>query len=247
MAADLIRRQVSVIAATGGPAAALAAKRATTTVPIVFVVGSDPVAIGLVSSLNRPGGNLTGVTTLGAELGIKRLQLLHQLVPSMVTVACLINPSNPGAEAHTKEMHATAGEMGLKLHVLHASAPADFDKVFSTLVQAGATGLVIAPDPLFTGWSDHLAKLTVRHAVPAVFQYRKFSAAGGLLGYGGDIAEAFRQTGLYVGRILRGEKPSELPIVQSTKIQMIINLKTAKGQGVTVPPALLARADEIIE
>jgi putative ABC transport system substrate-binding protein len=247
MAADLVRRQVSVIAAGSNPAAQ-AAKAATTTIPIVFIGGFDAVAVGLVASLNRPGGNLTGVGTLGSEVGPKRLELLHELVPAATSIAFLINPTTPGAESQTRDMQAAARTLGLELHVLHAGAERDFDTVFSTLLQLRAGGLVISNAGLFLNRSQQLAALTVRHAVPAIFEFREFAAAGGLMSYGGDTnTTGYLQVGIYTGRILKGAKPADLPVQQATKVELIINLKTAKALGLTVPITLLGRADEVIE
>ena len=246
MAAELVRRQVAVIAAITTPAA-VAAKAATTTIPIVFEMGADPVAAGLVASLSRPGGNLTGVSLLNVELGSKRLELLHELVPTATIVAALLNPTNPNAATLSRELQAAARTLGLQLHVLHASAEGDFDIVFATLLKLRAGALVIGSDPFFNSRSEQLAALAIRHAVPTVYQYRAFAAAGGLMSYGGSFSEPFRQTGVYTGRILKGEKPADLPVQQSTKVDLIINLKTAKTLGLTFPPSLIGRADEVIE
>jgi putative ABC transport system substrate-binding protein len=246
LAADLVRRQVTVIAAIGSPFAP-AAKAATTTIPIVFIIGFDPVEVGLVTSLNRPGGNLTGVTVLGVELGSKRLELLHELVPATNILAALVNPDTPAAETQSTELHTAARTFGLKLHVLHASADRDFDTVFATLRQLGAGGLVIGNDTFFSTRSEQLAALALRHAVPAIFQYRQFVEAAGLMSYGGNLSDNYRLTGVYTGRILKGEKPSDLPVMQSTKVELIINMKTAKALGIEVPLPLLGRVDEVIE
>ena len=208
LAADLVRRQVAVIVAN--TPAALPAKAATTTIPIVFVTAADPVKAGLVASLNRPGGNLTGVSILNVELGPKRLELLHELVPSATVVALLINPTHPAAETFSRDLQAAGRTRGLQLHVLHASTETDFDMAFAALLQLRAGGLVIGPDPFFISRSDQLAALTVRHAVPAIFQYRAFVAAGGLMSYGGELTEPWREVSVYVGRILKGEKPADL-------------------------------------
>jgi putative ABC transport system substrate-binding protein len=245
LAADLVRRQVAVIAANG--AAAVAAKAATTTVPIVFYTGGDPVEVGLVASLNRPGGNLTGVSSLNVELGPKRLELLHELVPTATLMAVLVNPTNPNAETQSRDLHAAARALGLKLHVLHASAEREFDTVFATVAQLRAGGLVIGADAFFASRSEQLAALTIRHAVPTIHAYREFDTAIGLMSYGTSIPDAYRQVGVYTGRILKGEKPVDLPVQQSTKFDLIINLRTAKALGLTVPLSLLARADEVIE
>jgi putative ABC transport system substrate-binding protein len=247
MAADLVRRRVTVIAAGGGPATT-AAKAATTTIPIVFSGGFDPVAIGLVASLNRPGGNLTGVTTLGSQVGPKRLELLHELVPTATIIALLVSPAARTAETQTSDMQAAARSLGLELQVLNASAERDFDSVFSTLLQRRAGGLVISNSGLFLSRSEQLAALAIRHAVPTIFEFREFAAAGGLMSYGGDTnATGYLQVGIYTGRILKGEKPANLPVQQATKVELVINLKTAKTLGLTVPASLLTRADEVIE
>jgi putative ABC transport system substrate-binding protein len=248
LAADLVRRQVSVIAAMGSTPAALAAKAVTTTIPIVFEVGVDPVQAGLVASLARPGGNLTGVTTLNYELAGKRLELLHQLVPKATVICVLINPANSIiADTLSRELPPAARTLGLKLHVLHASNERDFDTVFATLVQLRADGLVISSDYLFTSQSEQLAALAVRHALPTIYQYREFAAAGGLMSYGGSPTEPSRLAGVYTGRILKGEKPADLPVQQATKVELILNLKTAKALGITVPLPLIGRANEVIE
>ena len=248
LAADLASRQVSVIAAPGSTPAALAAKAASTTIPIVFFTGANPVQVGLVASLNRPGGNLTGVTSLNVEVGPKRLELLHELIPTATVVALLVNPTNPPlAETLASDLQAAARSLGLQLHVLQARTEGDFDTVFANLVKLRVGGLVIGSDIFFVSRIEQLAALTVRHAVPAIFQYREFAASGGLMSYGGSLADSFRQVGTYAGRILKGEKPADLPVQQSTKVELFINLRTAKALGLTVPPTLLARADEVIE
>jgi putative tryptophan/tyrosine transport system substrate-binding protein len=246
LAADLVRRQVALIAANG--VAAQAAKAATATIPIVFTAGFDPVEVGLVASLNRPGGNITGVSILDVELGPKRLELLHELVPTATIIAALVNPSDPARAGTTlKQLQAAARTLGLQLHALHASTDSDFDKVFADLVRLQAGGLVIGGEPFFNSRSEQLGALAIRHAVPTIYQFRAFAAAGGLASYGTNLADSYRQSGLYSGRILQGERPADLPIVQSTKVELIINLKTAKALGLTVPLTLLGRADEVIE
>jgi putative tryptophan/tyrosine transport system substrate-binding protein len=245
LAADLVRRQVAVIAAN--TPAALPAKAVTTTIPIVFLTAADPVEAGLVASLNRPGGNLTGLSILNVELGPKRLELLHDLVPSASIVALLINPSHPAAETASTDLQAAARTLGLEFNILHASTEHDFDTVFATLAQVRAGALVIGPDPLFVSRSEQLAALTVRHAVPAISLSREFAVAGGLMSYGTSVRDAYRQMGVYAGRILKGEKPADLPVQQITKVELIINLKTAKTLGLNVPLPLSGRADELIE
>jgi putative ABC transport system substrate-binding protein len=248
LAAELVSRHVSVIAAPGSVTSALAAKAATTTIPIVFAVGVNPVEFGLVASLNRPGGNLTGVTNLNTEVGPKRLELLHELVPKAAIVGLLVNPANPAlAETSTKDFEAAARTLGIELHVVPASTESDFESAFAALIQLRAGGLVIGGDPFFNSHSDQLATLAVRHVLPTVFSYPDFVAAGGLMSYGSSLTEGPHLAGVYTGRILKGEKPSDLPVQQSTRIELLINLKTAKALGIDVPPALLIRADEVIE
>jgi putative ABC transport system substrate-binding protein len=246
LAADLVRQRATVIAAIDGPSAQ-AAKAATATIPIVFETAGDPVELGLVGSLNRPGGNLTGVTTLAAELGSKRLELLHEMVPAATVIALLMNPTFPNADILSRDLQAAARTLGVQLNVLYATTERDFDTVFTTLVQLRAGALVIAPATLFTSRSDQLASLTLHHAVPTIFQYREFAAAGGLMSYGSNVTDAYRLVGVYSGRVLKGEKPADLPVQQATKAELILNLKTAKALGLTVPLPLLARADEVIE
>ena len=245
MAGELVERRVAVIAANG-PAVPLA-KAATATIPIVFTAGFDPIELGLIASLNRPGGNLTGVSILNAELGPKRLELLRELLPAATTVALLINPNNPSAETVSRELQAVARTIGLEVHVLHASTEAELDAAFAGLTQLRASALAIGNDPFFNSRSARLAALTNRHAMPAIYQYREFAAAGGLMSYGGSLTDSYRQAGIYTGRILAGAKPGDLPVQQSTKVELIINLKTAKALGLTVPLPLLGRADEVIE
>jgi putative ABC transport system substrate-binding protein len=247
LTADLVRRRVAVIVATTTQAA-LAAKAATTTVPIVFETASDPIRLGLVASLNRPGGNLTGVTQTNVEIAPKRLELLHELVPAAKVMALLVNPANPTlAEANTKELQAAARRLTLELHVLNASAEREFDAAFAKLIELRAGGLVIGNDPLFTGRSEQLAALAVRHAVPTVYAWREFAVAGGLLSYGVAVPDSYRLAGNYAGRILKGEKPADLPVQQISTVELIINMKAAKALGISVPLTLIGRADEIIE
>ena len=246
LAADLVHRQVAVIAAPTTPAA-LAAKAATTTIPIVFTSIGDPVQLHLVASLNRPGGNVTGVTQTNVEITPKRLQLLHELVPAASIMGLLVNPTNPFVETETKELQVAARSLGLELHVLNASTERDFDGVFAELVQLQAGGLVITGDALFNTWTEQLAALALRHAVPTVYQSRKFATAGGLLSYGTDFTETYRLAGNYTGRVLKGDKPADLPVQQATKVEFYINLKTAKALGVSIPLPLSGRANELME
>jgi putative ABC transport system substrate-binding protein len=247
MATDLVNRHVAVIVATSTPAA-LAAKAATTTVPIIFETAADPVKLGFVASLNRPGGNVTGVTQLGEEVLPKRLELLHELLPSARVMALLINPADPVlAEPQTRVVLSAARTFGLELHVLGARTERDFDAVFAKLIELRAGGLAIGGSNLFTGHIDQLAALTVRHAVPAIYQRREFAAAGGLMSYGSSIPDTHRIVGLYTGRILKGDNPANLPVQQASKVELYINFKTAKAFGLTVPLPLLGRADEVIE
>ena len=246
MADELVHRRVAVIAA-GGDHAALAAKAATATIPIVFTSGIDPVAEGIVPSLGRPGGNLTGVSVLNSELTPKRVELLHESIPTVSTVALLINPRGSGDET-VKDVQSAAESLRLRLHVLHASSEAEIDAAFTTLIQIGAGALAIGPDPFFNARTEQLAALALHHGIPAVYQFREFAAAGGLMSYGTDSPkEAYRLAAVYIGRILRGEKPGDLPVQQATKGELVINLKTARALGLTVPLSLIARADEVIE
>ena len=247
LAANLVRIRVTVIA-TPDTTAALAAKAATTTIPIIFFTAANPVEIGLVANLARPGGNLTGVTTLGLEVGPKRLELLHELVPAATTMALLVNPTSLAlSERTTRDLQTAARALGLKIHVLHASTEREIDSAFATFAQLRAGGLVIGPDAFFTSRAEELAALALRHRVPAIYQFREFVEAGGLMSYGTDLTDGNRLTGVYTGRILKGEKPADLPVQQSSKAELIINLKTARALGLTVPLALLGRANEVIE
>ena len=245
MAADLVRRQVAAIVANSP--AAVAAKAATTTIPIIFTTAGDPVELGLIASLNRPGGNITGVTQLGVEVGPKRLELLRELIPTATIMASLVHPTNPNAETISRNLQSAARTLGLQIHVLYASTERDIDDAFTTLIRLRAGALVIGSDPFFNSRSEQLATLAVRHAIPTIYQYREFAAAGGLMSYGGSNTDAYRRAGVYTGRILQGDKPADLPVQRSTKVELIINLKTAKALGLEVPPTLLARADEVIE
>jgi len=245
--ADLIRQKVSVIAATSTPAA-IAAKRADTAIPIIFETGSDPIRLGLIPSLNRPGGNVTGVTNLNFEIAPKRLQLLHELVPTASVIALLTNPANPAlAETATKEVQAAARALGLELHVLNASTDDEIDGGFAKLIEMRAGGLVIAPDTFFNSRIERLAALAFHHSVPTIYEWREFAVAGGLVSYGSAIADSYRLAGNYVGRVLKGDKTADLPVQQVTRFEMFINLKTAKALGISVPNTLIGRADELIE
>jgi len=247
MATDLVHRQVTVIAATS-TAAALAAKAATTTIPIVFEMGSDPVRLGLINSLNRPDGNITGVTQLNWEVIPKRLELLHELLPTARVMALLVNPTDSVyAEMQSRAVLAAAHTLGLELHVLNASTEDDFDSVFANVVHLRAGGLVIGGGAFFYSRIKQLAALAIRHAVPAVFQSREFVAAGGLLSYGSEVTDAYRLAGVYTGRVLKGDRLADLPILQAMKVELFINLKTAKALGITVPLPLSGRADEVLE
>ena len=247
LAADLARRQVSVIAACGSPASALAAKSATTSIPIVFENGSDPVQLGLVASLNRPGGNITGVTTVSAELEAKRLALLRELVPSATSMAVLVNPTRPGVDAQLAQAQQAARTLGLPLHILHASSKRDFDAVFLRFVELRAGALAITVDALFNDQRDLIVGLARRYSIPTIYELRESAAAGGLMSYGPGFREPYRQTGILAGRILKGEKPADLPVVRPTKFELVINMKTAKALGLDVPLHLQQIADELIE
>jgi putative tryptophan/tyrosine transport system substrate-binding protein len=247
LAADLVRRQVAVIAAFTTPST-LALKAATSTIPIVFFTAGDPVALGFVTSLNRPGGNLTGTTTLTLEVGSKWLQLLHEMVPTATTFALLVNPTSPSlADAQSKDLQAAARTLGLQIHVLQASTDSELNTVFESLVPLRSGGLVISSDSFLFARSEQLAALAMRHAVPTIFGFREFAVAGGLMSYGANLRDQDRTMGVYTGRILKGEKPADLPVQQATKIELVINLKTAKALSLIVPPTLLTRADEVIE
>jgi putative ABC transport system substrate-binding protein len=247
LATDLVLRRVSVIVTVSNRPAASAAKAATTTIPIVFVVGIDPVEAGLVASLNRPGGNVTGMTLFSVELGQKRLQILHEMVPAETTFALLVNPANPLGEIESRNLQTAARTLGLQLQVLHARTERDFDTIFAALAPLRVGGLVIGGDALFVSRRTQLASLATDHAIPVIHQLREFVAAGGLMSYGAAAKDSFRSAGVYAGRILKGDKPAELPVQQATKVELIINLKTAKKLGITIPISLLGRADEVIE
>jgi ABC-type uncharacterized transport system substrate-binding protein len=244
---NLVERQVAVILSTGGTAAALAAKSATSTIPIVFYMGGDPVKQGLVASLNRPGGNLTGFGWLGVALGAKRLGLLRELVPNSMATAMLVNPNNPDSEYEIRDVQEAARVLGRQIHIVSAGSEADFDDVFAMLVKQQTGALIIAGDAYFSGRRGRIVALAARHAVPTMYDRRDFADAGGLISYGHHRATAYRQLGVYAGRILNGAKPADLPVLQPTKFELVINLNAAKALGLTVPSTLLALADEVID
>jgi len=247
LADDLVRRRVSVMVATSTPAV-LAAKAATTTIPIAFLTGTDPVAMGVVASLNRPGGNMTGVSNLSTAMGAKQLELLHAVVPSTTVIALLVNPTDPIiVETLSKDLQTAARAIQREILVVSASTEREIDTAFTTLVQRKVGALVVGNDPFFNARPDQLVALAARHAVPAIYPYREFVAAGGLMSYGSSLTDAYRLVGVYAGRILKGEKPADLPVQQSTKVELVLNLKTAKALGITLPISLLGRADEVIE
>jgi putative ABC transport system substrate-binding protein len=245
-AADLLRHGVALLVAVSNDAA-LAAKRATATTPIVFGMGGDPVALGVVASLNRPGGNITGIYFFTQGLEEKRLGLLHELVPAATTIAVLVNPNYSPAENQLRDAHEAAARLGVQVVVLRANTETDFDAVFADLVRQRAGALLVCASPFFFGRRQQLTVLAARHAVPSIYEWREFAAAGGLMSYGTNINDAYRQMGVYAGRILKGEKPADLPVVQSTRFEFVINLSTARALGIEVPPTLSARADEVIE
>ena len=247
LAKELVDLGVSVVMSGGGSPSALAAKAATSAIPIVFVIGDDPVKVGLTASFNRPGGNLTGVAFLTGELGAKRLGLICELVPGNSAIALLLNPDNPAAEAQRLDVQAAAQALGRRLLALHARTDTDFEANFAMLKQEQAGALIVQNDPFFDSRRDRIMALAARHAVPAIYHIREFPAAGGLMSYGASLANSYRQAGSYIGRVLRGEKPADLPVVQPTNFELVINLKTAKTLGLTVSPSLLARVDEVIE
>ena len=245
LAADLVRRQVAVIASN--TPATIAAKAATTTIPIVFSSGGDPIKLGFVASLNRPGGNVTGVSFFSAKLEAKRLGILRELVPTAAMIAVLLNPKFPDIEAQSQEVQEAARSLALQIQILRASTERDLDTTFATLAELRAEGLLVGADPFLYSRRDYIVELASRHAIPAIYEQREFAAAGGLMSYGTNITDAYRQVGIYTGRVLKGEQPADLPVVQSTRFEFIINLKTAKTLNLEVPPGLSARADEVIE
>ena len=247
LAAELVRSQVAVLAATGGDSAVLAARAATATIPIVFTIGSDPVALGYVASINRPGGNVTGVVLLSSSLGAKRIGLLRELVPNADAIGVLVNPTYPVAAAQLKEVQEAAASVGVRLIIANASAERDFEPAFALFVQQRSSALMISSDPFFNSRRDQIVALAARHALPAIYEWREFAEAGGLMSYGTSITEAYRLAGIYAGRVLKGDKPAELPVMQSSKFEFVINLKTAKALGLDVPLGMSAAADEVIE
>jgi ABC-type uncharacterized transport system substrate-binding protein len=247
LVADLIGRRVAVIMATGGDAPARAAKAATTTIPIVFTGGSDPVRAGLVASLSRPGGNATGVINISTELTAKRLRVFRELVPKAELIAVLFNPASPDADGQVKEIQQVASTLGQRIDILNASSERDFDAVFEAIIERRSGALFVSGDPLFTSRRARLVALAAQHAIPASYSFRDFALSGGLMSYGANLLDVHRQAGVYVGRILKGAKPDDLPVLQPTKFDLVINRKTAKALGLTIPPMLLALADEVIE
>jgi ABC-type uncharacterized transport system substrate-binding protein len=247
LAADLVRRQVAVIAAVGTSAPGLAAKSATSVIPVVFQTGGDPVQDGLVSRMNRPGGNVTGVSRLSVALEPKRLELLHEVLPKASVIGLLTNPLNPRTQILVQQMREPAHSLGLTLNVLRASTEGELDTAFANLMQQGIGAVLVAQEPSYNPWVEHIVALAARHTMPAMYGSRLYAAAGGLMTYDASVSDSIRQVGVYVGRILKGEKPADMPVVQPTKFELIINVKTAKTLGLEVPPTVLARADEVIE
>jgi putative tryptophan/tyrosine transport system substrate-binding protein len=247
LAAELVGLRVAVLFAAGGPPSALAAKAATSTIPVVFSAVNDPVRLGLVASLSRPGGNVTGMNLFPTELAAKSVEMLKELVPAATVIAYLVNPANPAAEIYTEGAAEAARALGLAVPVLNAATERDLDEAFSSLARLGAGGLVVAAEPLFDTQRDRIVALAERHAVPMLSTFREFVALGGLMSYGPSLPGSYRSAGIYVGRVLRGERPAELPVVRPTKFDLVINVKTAKKFGLTVPDKLLALADEVIE
>jgi putative ABC transport system substrate-binding protein len=247
LAVELARRRPAVVVAAGGPAAALAAKAASTTLPIVFAIAGDPVKLGLVASINRPGGNATGVSTVFSSVVAKQIETLHEMLPKATLIGCLVNPKNPNAVTGTRDAQEAARILGLRLQFANAGTEPEIDMAFATFVHGRVDALVVVTDPFLNSRPDQLAALAARHALPAIYAYREFAAAGGLISYGGNLTEPWYLVGAYAGRILKGEKAADLPVQQTTKLTLVINLNTAKALGVEVPPTMLARADEVIE
>jgi putative ABC transport system substrate-binding protein len=247
MAQDLVQRQVNVIAAIGSPTSTLVAKAATKTIPIVFTIGGDPIKLGLVANFNRPGENVTGSTTFGALIVPKQFEVLHETLPKAMVIGCLVNPINPNAETNIGEAREATNRLGLQLRILNASAEQDIDTAFASFAQQRADGVVVVSDALFNGRPKQFVALAARYALPTIYQYREFATAGGLMSYGSSLLDVYRESGVYAGRILNGEKAGDLPVLQSTKVELILNLKTAKALGITFPLPLLGRADEAIE
>ena len=245
--ADLVGRHVDVILAAGGPAPARAAMALTTTIPIVFVSASDPVATGLVPNLNRPGGNVTGVSMVSSTIEAKRLETLHELAPKASAIAVIIDPNYPGAKTQSQQVQEAATHLGVKLIMLNAASAADIEPAFASLVQQGAGALLVAQGPVLINFREKFVTLAARHAIPVIYSQRDYAVVGGLISYGPDFADGYRQAGVYVGKILKGEKPADLPVVEPTKFELVVNLKTAKALGITVPQTLLVAADEVIE
>ena len=247
LAADLVDRKVAVILAAGGTDPAKAAKAATATIPIVFVSAADPVNAGIVASLNRPGGNVTGVSLLGSELEAKRLGLLHEIVPGTAAIGVLVNPKYPDADLELRELQEAASAIGRQINVVRASADSEIDTAFATVAQQGAAALLVAQDPFFGGRRIQLVTLAARYKLPAIYYQREFAEIGGLMSYGTDFARQYRQAGIYVGKILKGTKPADLPVLQPTKFELVINVKTARALGLTIPPGVFSIADDVIE
>jgi putative tryptophan/tyrosine transport system substrate-binding protein len=247
LAADLVHQNVAVIAATGGPPSAQAAKVATAMTPIVFVIASNPVKLGLVESFNRPGGNVTGISMLASQLETKKLQLLHGVVPKATTIGLLGNPSNANFQGITGELSEATQTLGLQLKIVKATAPPEFGAAFAALVQQEVGALIVGADPFFNSQRKALVELAARHAIPTIYEWREFAVDGGLMSYGTSLSDAYQQAGIYIGRIVRGEKPADLPVVQAARFEFVINLKTAKALGIDIPPMLLAIADDVIE
>jgi putative ABC transport system substrate-binding protein len=247
LAADLVGRQVAVIAALGGPVTALAVKAATKTVPFVFITGVDPVKLGLVASFARPGGNATGLNIFITAIEAKRLGLLRELVPTAARIAVIVNPNSPEVDSQLNDVQTGADAVGWELQILRVGSEAEFDSAFATLARSAVEALLVAADPFFNSQRERIVALAARHKIPAIYEARGYAVAGGLMSYGPNLPDAYRQVGLYTGQILKGAKPANLPVIQPTALELVINLKTAKALGLEIPPTLLARADEVIE